>query len=103
MSGAVSERSQYFDATVLARDIMVSRWLPVFIDLSHWVTPGRSTLGFGADLFPGLSVDETTVSRCELRGRFKFNYYRSSVAVGTCGISGFESPEWRTDTCGQRG
>jgi hypothetical protein len=71
MAGAISERSQYFDATLFTAHIMVTRWLSVFIDLSHWVTPNRRCGVLLADLFAGLSVDETSVSRCELRGRFK--------------------------------
>jgi hypothetical protein len=69
MAGAISQRSQYFDATVFTAHIMVTRWLSVFIDLSHWVTPPTSGGVLLADLFSGLSVDETSVSRSELRGR----------------------------------
>jgi hypothetical protein len=66
MAGAISQRSQYFNATLFTAHIMVTRWLSVFIDLSHWVTPNRRCGVFIADLFSGLSVDETSVSGREL-------------------------------------
>jgi hypothetical protein len=50
---------------------MVTRWLTVLIDLSHWVTPNRRCGVFIADLLTTFSVNYATVSRGELRGRFK--------------------------------